>query len=191
MGFEPTTYSLPIDWHLFDQYLDSNSYRRDHTYWRNVAKKYYNVLLTGNATQLLTLTQSKRWAAMKALTHLAKFLGLYQQWREIIQRYDLKWSSKHIIPLIEKVDLTNMICYFKDIKPSVSKDIWYTFVFDTLTGLRANECCHAIELLQSTIKVSLFGIPSFFSIDITAIASVGETMIPNNKASKKVNPKRE
>ena len=151
-GFEPTILGSDIDWHLFDQYLDSNSYRKDHTYWRNVAKKYCNVLLTGDATMLLTLTQSKRLKAMISLTHLAKFLGRYRQWREIVQCYNLKWSKIQVIPFMERVNLTTMLCYLKDIRPSTAQDVWHTFVFDTLTGLRATESCHAIKLLQSNAE---------------------------------------
>ena len=89
---------------------------------------------------------------MKALTHLAKFTGHYQQWRETIQRYDLKWSDKQFVPFMERINLTTMLCYLKDIRPSVPQDVWHTFVFDTLTGLRAAESCHAIKLLQSNAE---------------------------------------
>jgi hypothetical protein len=153
VGFEPTTPGfLEVDWKSFDQYLDNNSYRKDHTYWRNIAKRYYNILVTGNASPLLTLTQSQRLAALKSLTNLSKFLGCYQKWREIVQRYNLKWSKTLVIPFMERIDLTTMLHYLQDVKLTVTQDVWHTFVFDTLTGLRANECCQAIKLLQSNTE---------------------------------------
>ena len=81
------------------------------------------------------ITQSQRKHTMGALTHLAKFLGIYKQWREITQNHDLKWQSKQVFNVPESTNIIQMIEYLREIRSIVTRDIWHTFLFDTLTGL--------------------------------------------------------
>ena len=45
-----------------------------------------------------------------------------------------------------------MIEYLKETRPTVTRDIWHAFLFDTLTGQGANEACNAIKLIQQDVK---------------------------------------
>jgi hypothetical protein len=57
------------------------------------AKKYASVLSVGIPTDLLQLSPEKRLNVMKSLTALSKYLGCYDRWQQMRQRYNLKWSS--------------------------------------------------------------------------------------------------
>lgn len=39
-----------------------------------------------------------------------------------------------------------MLEYLKEIRTTITRDTWHTFLFDTLIELRANEACNAIKL---------------------------------------------
>ena len=57
------------------------------------AKQYYQILLKGNAQPLIVLSSSKRLQVMKSLSVLSKFMGCYDNWKNIKDRYQLKWSN--------------------------------------------------------------------------------------------------
>ena len=41
----------------------------------------------------MVLDGDKRLHAMKALSALSKFLGVYEEWRSLVRNYGLKWSN--------------------------------------------------------------------------------------------------
>ena len=59
----------------------------------NYAKRFSHVLDTGDASPLLTLSQRNKHHAMSALANYAKYTGRYDQFLQIRQRYNLKWSK--------------------------------------------------------------------------------------------------
>jgi hypothetical protein len=76
----------------FDAYLRNVlSSDKDIAYLLAVATKYQNVLTTANASELLRLTHTVQRHAMRALAHLAKFNGCYEQWQRIIKQHGLHW----------------------------------------------------------------------------------------------------
>ena len=79
---------LDVDfWEQYKSYL-SGSTNGDTTNDRIAyAKKYYHVLLSGNASELLSLTNDKRIHAMKSLASLSKYLGCYDKWTSIRHNY--------------------------------------------------------------------------------------------------------
>ena len=97
-GFEPSTPAmsrrLDIDfWEQYKSYL-SGSNNRDTTNDRIAyAKRYYQVIQSGNASELLSMTNDKRIHAMKSLASLSKYLGCYDKWTSIRHNYQLKWSN--------------------------------------------------------------------------------------------------
>jgi hypothetical protein len=52
--------------------------------------------LTGDASSLVVLSYDKRIHVMKSLTTLSKFLGCYDEWKKIVEKYQLKWSDSGI-----------------------------------------------------------------------------------------------
>ncbi len=118
----------------------------------NLAKEYNTILTTRNANPLVTLSEGRRKHAMMSLTHLSKFVGAYKQWREIIENYGLKWKSKQVINPLQRTNITEMLNYLKEIRTIAPEDIWNSFLFDVLTGLRASESLNAIRLIQQNAE---------------------------------------
>jgi hypothetical protein len=59
------------------------------------AKQYYYIIKTRNASDLQLLSQEKRIHVMKALSSLSKFLGFHDQWKILIEKFDLKWTNSN------------------------------------------------------------------------------------------------
>ena len=67
------------------------------------AKQYYRILLEGNAQSLIVLSISKRLQVMKSLSVLLKFMGCYDNWKNIKDRYQLKWSNENSVETFKKI----------------------------------------------------------------------------------------
>ena len=122
----------------------------------NYAKKYYYVLETNNAQELLSCSFKIRNHTMKALSSLSKYLGLYDVWKEIVQRYQLKWSdSNKSIKVFNAIfqnegnTYSSMLVWIKDVISVLSNDYRNIILFNTLTGLRPDEAQKAILLIKT------------------------------------------
>jgi len=58
------------------------------------AMEYCHCLLNGDLSILLTMSDGKRRLTLKALSNLAKFLGLSQEFYQLVRQYGLRWSGK-------------------------------------------------------------------------------------------------
>lgn len=82
-----------MNWRDFQKWLKKNF---SHTYAKdifNYSKKYYEVLLSGDASVLLKLSHSVRHVVMASLSNLSKYLGIYKEWNSLVENYGLKWSE--------------------------------------------------------------------------------------------------
>ena len=80
-------------WNNFEDYL-KKSYRKSSVKCRYLyAKQYCHVITEENAQSLLSLSNDKRLQIMKSLSVLSKFMGCYDNWKNIKERYQLKWSN--------------------------------------------------------------------------------------------------
>jgi hypothetical protein len=68
----------------------------------NYAKRFSHVLDTGDASPLLTLSPRNKHHAMSALANYAKYTGRYDQFLQIRQRYNLKWSKDSSLQYFER-----------------------------------------------------------------------------------------
>ena len=91
---------------------------------------------------------------MKALAALSKYLGYYDKWKNIIQRYQLKWSSEDTFETFNNVmmnneqNYTSMMDWLKNSCSKLSSHYSNILLFNTLTGLRPDEACKAIQLIH-------------------------------------------
>ena len=113
------------------------------------SKKYYHILTEGNAQELLTLSNDKRIHAMKSLAALSKYLGCYDLWKDIIERYQLKWSNEDAIQVFQKItnvdqDFSSMIKWIKDAYSKLPKSYGNILLFNALTGLTSEEAIQRI-----------------------------------------------
>ena len=117
------------------------------------SKKYYQVLTEANAQELLMLSNDKRIHAMKALAALSKYLGYYDLWKDIIERYQLKWSNEDAIQVFQKItnvdqDFSSMIKWIKDAYSKLPKSYGNILLFNALTGLTPEEAIQRIKILH-------------------------------------------
>jgi integrase-like protein len=111
-------------------------------------------MIESNANNLLLLSNEKRIHVMKALAALSKYLGCYDKWKNIIQRYQLKWSSEDTLEAFNDVmmngeqNYSSMINWLKDCCSKLSPSYSNILLFNTLVGLRPNEACKAIILIH-------------------------------------------
>jgi hypothetical protein len=85
----------PIDWYKFDEYLSNAFHSRTQSQYRIQAKRYWLVLTTGDASPLLGLSDGQRRHAMAGLAALANFMGVKEEWKGIVTRYNLKWNGRN------------------------------------------------------------------------------------------------
>ncbi|MEM3701010.1 MAG: hypothetical protein QXL57_09150, partial [Candidatus Bathyarchaeia archaeon] len=57
------------------------------------ARQYAHCLFEGNLSDLKVLSDDKRGHVLKALSVLAKYLGEYQRFQQLVKDYGLKWST--------------------------------------------------------------------------------------------------
>ena len=90
---------------------------------------------------------------MKSLSLLSKFLGCYDRWKSIKEKYQLNWSEYNSIGIFQDIvneqsNFTVMLDWLKtpiNHMPSSHNNI---LIYCTLTGLRPEEACQSISLIK-------------------------------------------
>ena len=128
---------------------------------RIYSKRFAQVLDTGNAAELMTLSPRNRHHAMAALANLAKFTGPYDDWVHLRRRYNLKWSnpdsSMASFEQFFNPDMTleSMIQKVKRMIQVLPSQLAEVVRFCTITGLRATEADESVKLIaiRDTLKL--------------------------------------
>jgi intergrase/recombinase len=120
------------------------------------AKKYSHFLLKRDFSELNTFSNCKRNHVLKALSALAKFLGMYEEFKGLMKSYGLKWSSVKAEDLIIS-RLTNangnstIFKWISEVKSELPKlEVFLDFVL--VSGLRYNESIRAYNLIIELAK---------------------------------------
>jgi len=76
-------------------------------------------LTEANAQELLTLSNDRRIHVMKALVALSKYLGCYDLWKDIVERFQLKWSNEDAVQVFKNItnvehDFSSMVKWLKN-----------------------------------------------------------------------------
>jgi hypothetical protein len=147
----------PIDdkfWTEFEEYLLKNHNKQTAKHRIFYSKKYFHVLTSqANAQELLLLSDQKRMHVMKALATLSKYLGCYDKWKDIKERYQLKWSNGNNFEIFSmftngEQNCNSMIEWLKNCCSKLSPHYSNILLFNTLTGLRPDEACKAIQIIK-------------------------------------------
>jgi hypothetical protein len=144
-----------IDWQQFHQFLIQRTNSKTAGGRLRYARKFERTLYTGDAQPLLQLSPDKRIHAMKALAALSRFLGCYDAWLAIRQRYNLKWSTgNESLAAFErffddKRTLDSMLQWVRDAIRILPAPMGAIIKFNCLTGLRPNEAIQAVRLLNN------------------------------------------
>jgi intergrase/recombinase len=143
-------------WSNFKSYLVVQK-QRPYTIRNKIqyVKRFYNVLEKGDAKCLLNLSVETRQHAMKSLSSLSKYLGIYDKWQDLIKRYQLKWPKKGGYDVFQKIfsnedqSYSHMVKWIKDSIHKLPKEYGNIILFNTLTGLRPDESYNAIILIKN------------------------------------------
>ncbi|MDN5846315.1 MAG: hypothetical protein L0H53_08590 [Candidatus Nitrosocosmicus sp.] len=122
----------------------------------NYSKRYHHILESHNAQELLSCSYKTRVHTMKALASLSKFMGVHDVWKDIVQRYQLKWSDSNkgikvfnAIFQNEGNTYSSMLGWIKEVTSVLPEDYQNVILFNTLTGLRPDEAQKAIWLIKN------------------------------------------
>jgi len=114
------------------------------------ARKFSHCLVNQNLSELQSLSINKRLHVMKALSALAKFLGVYENFKALIKSYGLKWNVnsddliiRRLVKIKEPNEIFDWIRTMKRTKPGLSSFL----DFMALTGLRFNEALESYNLI--------------------------------------------
>jgi intergrase/recombinase len=166
-GNEHGSYELFLNnnhefWAGFEEYLLKS--HNKHTAKTRIlySKKFYKILTEEvNAQHLLMLPNQKRIHVMKALATLSKYIGCYDKWKDIKERYQLKWSNGDNLETFNNIlmngeqNYTSMIKWLKDTYSKLPSSYSNILLFNALTGLRPEETVQSIKLLHTNKDVYL------------------------------------
>ena len=166
-------------WLKYEEYLLKNVNRRTALDRINYAKKFSRILINGNAQGILSLPNEKRIHVMKSLSSLSKFAGCYDKWRNIVSKYQLKWSNDNSLDTFKNIILDqdksydSMLEWLKNFfhLSNIKKEYRNVLAFTTLTGLRQLEALQSIKMIKddtqdyinkNTMLLEHFRFPQFF-----------------------------
>jgi hypothetical protein len=142
-------------WDRFKEYLKVTHREKSIICRLSYAKKYHHVLLEGNAKDILSLSDQKRLQVMKSLASRSKFMGCYDKWKDIKEKYQLKWSngnnSLEVFQTIvnNETNYDSMVRWVKDTCSHIPRYYANILIYCTLTGLRADEACKSLSLVKN------------------------------------------
>jgi intergrase/recombinase len=118
------------------------------------SKKYYDVLIRENAAHIIILQNEKKIHVMKAMAVLSKYIGCYDKWSRIREKYHLKWTVTDNLSQFHRMfnedkNINTMMKWLKDAYRLVPKQYGNILLFNTLTGLRPIEVFHCLQLVSS------------------------------------------
>jgi hypothetical protein len=139
----------------FEQYLKAQK-RRNPRQIICYAKRYHNILQTGDASVLAALSSGAiRRHAMEALTVLSKYQGCYDRWCQIRKCYSLRWTNgdeslRSFQRFFNPEDsLDKLIARVNEMVHKLPAFMGQIIKFGVLTGLRASEAIESVRLLNS------------------------------------------
>lgn len=141
-----------VDWDGFERYLEGK-YQNEKTRRErfNYARKFADVLLEDNYRRLFQFSEDKRSHILRALSALAKYLGVYEDFRKNVKAYGLTWSGRNgddriIARLTKVVDPNEVFEWIKQVK-ELNPDFEDFMDLMAFTGLRLVEAVRCYNLI--------------------------------------------
>jgi len=140
-----------VDWEAYREWLErkfSPGYARD-VY--NYSRKYAYCLLNRDLSELLSIRKTKRTNIVKALANLSKFIGMHDEFLQLMHKHDLEWSGKSseelVIERLTKIQDPNEVFeWIKQVKQARMELSDFTD-FMAITGLRFVEALKSYNLI--------------------------------------------
>jgi hypothetical protein len=147
MGVGAWSNYYEVDWRYVEEAIYANYSRKWAKRCLALMRRYGHVLYSHDASELLLLKPSKRVEVMKALSMLARVVGLRDIWRAIREAYGLKWSSpiNEIPAILTSQAYPALLSRARLILQSLRHDK-EVVEFIALSGLRVGEALEAIRL---------------------------------------------
>jgi len=153
-GFEPgssTWQTAKIDWIMFKEYVEKDHRPRVAQQICSNAENYAVCLLNRDLSVLQGMSAAKRSNILKSLSSLAKFLGVYEEWRQLVRSYGFKWVGKSaddlIIERLNRVaDPEEVWRWIRDVKVA-RPDLAEFMDLLAVSGLRLSEAVAAYNLV--------------------------------------------
>lgn len=128
--------------------------------WKQIlqkAAKHGHILETKDASEILTSSNTKRRHVMEALVCLSKYQGTYNTWKEIKEKYQLKWTSPDSLEVFQSI-----INNEKNYSASTNIGTWLYHLHWGFSNLlsQLNNVSSVINSLESIKRASLYGILS-------------------------------
>ena len=95
--------------------------------------------------------KAKRRNIMAALANLAKFLGVYESWKEIVSQAGLHWQkTSHLEVFVNmfNTDISEVKNWFKEAVEKLPAKYSAVLTLACVTGMRAEEACKSAKLLS-------------------------------------------
>ena len=144
-----TSSNREIDWDGFKRYVFAEHSQRHARDLLLYASKYGQSLTNGDLSPLLRLSPSKRRHALMGLSALSKYLGIYNEFKKLREKYGIKWVANNSMPkmLLDQNGFTNMLLKAKKIIRIL--DPWEEVIlFLALSGLRVEESLNCIRIFH-------------------------------------------
>jgi len=141
-------------WSEFEGYLLNTYSKRTVKATILYSKKYYNIITGANAQELLKLSDQKRMHVMKALASFSKYIGCYDKWQDIRNKYQLRWASPNGLEIFNDIitdskgNYASMVAWLEDVCSKLPTSYGNILLYNTLTGLRPDEACKSISLIH-------------------------------------------
>jgi hypothetical protein len=145
-----TGYST-VDWQAFRRWLLKEYEIRTAEARFRYAKKFSYCLFNGDFSDLHLLSNDKRCHVLKALSALAKFLGVYNHFKFLVSNYGVKWAGKRSEDLIiqrltRTVNNNSLADWMRNVKKALPElSLFLDFVAST--GLRFEDAVKAWNLI--------------------------------------------
>ncbi|MEM3864223.1 MAG: integrase [Nitrososphaerota archaeon] len=111
--------------------------------------RYGKILFDGDVSELLTLGDDKRCRVMRALANLSKFLGKYDEWRRMREKYSLKWSNGRVsFSVFISQSFPNLVEECRKIISVLGRRFHHEVRFIACSGLRPSEALTSIKLFH-------------------------------------------
>jgi intergrase/recombinase len=115
---------------------------------------------SSKASVLGGLSKCNRRHAMAALANLAKFLGMYKDWKEIVSQAGLHWQkTSHLEVFLSmfNTDIGDVKAWLEEASEKLPEKYSVTLRFAAATGLRPDEACKSISLLSELAETDKIG----------------------------------
>ena len=141
-----------INWKDFEKWLQNRLNKAYAAKVRSYAKKYCYILCEPSKASVLSgYPKAKRRNIMAALANLAKFLGMYKDWKEIVSQAGLHWQkTSHLEVFVNMLntDIGEVRSWLMDAVQKLPERYSAVLVFAAATGLRPEEAFKSARLIS-------------------------------------------